>query len=118
MHLIPHLRLALLAALMPGMAGCAAKSAFDLATAPVRAGARAIDTTADAYDRLTVSQSERDQKRGREIRQREERLGRLSRDYSRARMRCDDGDDRACERAYDLRGEMDALYPRVPYEGY
>ncbi|MDF8333015.1 hypothetical protein [Novosphingobium cyanobacteriorum] len=117
MRLIPHVRVAVLAALLPGMVGCAAKAAFDLATAPVRMGARAVDTTADAYDRLTVSQSERDQKRGREIRQREERLGRLSREYGRARMRCDDGDDRACERAYGLRRELDALSPRVPYEG-
>ena len=100
-------------ALLPG---CVAKSAFDLATAPVRAGARAVNTGADVYDKLTVSQSERDEKRGREIRRREEQYGRLSRDYDHARRDCARGDENACEAAraiYDQMGEMRAS---VPYE--
>lgn len=96
--------------------GCVAKSAFDLATMPVRAGARAVSTTADAYDRVTVSQSERDQKRGREIRRREERYGELARDYDRAMQRCDRGNDDACADARQIYGEMNAMRGSVPYE--
>lgn len=96
--------------------GCVAKSAFDLATAPVRVGARAVNTTVDVYDRVTVSQSERDQKRGREIRKREERYGELSRDYDRALRRCDRGNDDACDDAREIYGEMNAMRSSVPYE--
>ncbi|MBA4354125.1 MAG: hypothetical protein C0409_05485 [Novosphingobium sp.] len=96
--------------------GCVAKSAFDLATLPVRAGARAVNTTADAYDRVTVSDSERDQKRGREIRRREERYGELSRDYDRALRKCDRGNDDACDTAREIYGEMNAMRGSVPYE--
>lgn len=102
--------------LVPALAGCAAASAFDLATAPVRAGAKAIQTTGQVYDRVTVSDSERDQKRGRQIRQREERLGKLERSYRRAREDCREGDDDACRDAARLRYDMDELMPSVPYE--
>ena len=97
--------------------GCVAKSAFDLATMPVRVGARAVNTTADAYDRVTVSQSERDQKRGREIRRREERYGELSRDYDRALRKCDRGNEDACTIARKTYGEMNAMRSSLPYEG-
>lgn len=97
--------------------GCVAKSAFDLATMPVRVGARAVNTTADAYDRVTVSQSERDQKRGREIRKREERYGKLSHDYDRALRKCNGGNDEACATAREIYGEMNAMRSSVPYEG-
>lgn len=102
--------------LATGLSGCVAKSAFDLATAPVRAGARAVDTTADVYDKLTVSQSERDEKRGREIRRREEQYGRLSRDYDRARRDCTRGDADACDAARLLYDRMEAMRASVPYE--
>lgn len=109
-----------IAALVPSAAlflsGCVAKSAFDLATMPVRAGARVVETGADAYDRVIVSQSERDQKRGREIRRREERYGRLARDYDRARRDCDEGEEDACDKARSLYGEMSAMRAMVPYE--
>ncbi|NML94596.1 hypothetical protein [Novosphingobium olei] len=99
------------------LSGCVAKSAFDLATMPVRAGARAVDTTADVYDKLTVSQSERDEKRGREIRRREEQYGRLSRDYDRARHDCERGNEDACKAARSIYGRMDAMRASIPYEG-
>ena len=98
------------------LSGCVAKSAFDLATMPVRASARAVNTTADAYDRVTVSQSERDEKRGREIRRREKRYGKLSREYDKARRDCGRGDDDACEDARSIYAEMDAMRASVPYE--
>ncbi|WP_225010060.1 hypothetical protein [Novosphingobium percolationis] len=100
----------------PLLSGCVASSMVGLATAPVRAGARAVNTTADVYDRVTVSQSERDEKRGRQMRQREERYGRLSRDYDRARNRCEHGDEDACEEARGLYGQMSDLRPSVPNE--
>lgn len=96
--------------------GCVAKSAFDLATAPVRVGARAVNTTADVYDRVTVSQSERDEKRGREIRKREEAYGRLSRDYDRALRDCDRGDEDACDAARSIYSQMNGMRSSVPYE--
>ncbi|MDP3552057.1 MAG: hypothetical protein Q8R81_16880 [Novosphingobium sp.] len=110
----------LAAILLPAAAlmlpGCVAKSAFDLVTMPVRAGAQAVNTTAGVYDRVTVSQSERDQKLGRQIRQREERYGRLARDYDRARADCRDGEDDACDDARRIYGEMNALRASVPYQ--
>lgn len=113
-HSAIHRSAVLLALLL--LPGCVAKSAFDLATAPVRVGARAVNTTADVYDRATVSQSERDQKRGREIRQREERYGSLSRDYDRALRKCDRGNDDACADAREIYGTMNAMRASVPYE--
>ena len=60
-------RLALLAALLPLLAGgCVAKTAFDVVTFPVKAGSKAVDWT-------TTSQSEADRNRGRADRKREER---------------------------------------------
>jgi len=96
--------------------GCVAKSAFDLVTLPVRAGASAVNTTAGVYDRVTVSQSEQDQKRGRQIRQREERYGELSRDYDRAMRKCDRGNEDACDAAREIYGELNAMRKSVPYE--
>ena len=60
-------RLALIAAVLPLLAGgCVAKTAFDVVTFPVKAGAKAVDWT-------TTSQSEADRNRGRADRKREER---------------------------------------------
>lgn len=113
---VPYLRFlpALLA--VPILGGCAAAKAFDVATAPVRAASTAINTTGDVYDRLTVSDSERDQKRGRQIRQREERLGKLDRQYRKAQDKCRRGNDDACEEAGQLRYQIEELSPQVPYE--
>lgn len=55
------------AALLPLLAGgCVAKTAFDVVTFPVKAGAKVVDWT-------TTSQSEADRNRGRADRKREER---------------------------------------------
>lgn len=100
----------------PALGGCAAATAFNVATAPVRAASTAVNTTGDVYDKLTVSDSERDQKRGRQIRQREERLGKLDRQYRKAQDKCRRGNDRACQEAGRLRYEIEELSPQVPYE--
>jgi hypothetical protein len=78
-------------------------------TAPVRIASRAVDLA-------TTSQSEADETRGREIRRREEELGRLQRDYEDKAEDCDDGNDRACRQAVALRREIDALIPTIPVE--
>ena len=53
------------------LSGCIG-TLVDVATAPVKVVSKGVDLA-------TTSQSERDEKRGREIRQREERLGKLER---------------------------------------
>lgn len=59
--------------LLPLLAGgCLAKTALDVATMPVKA----VGWTAD---KLTTSQSEADEKRGRELRQQDERLAKAER---------------------------------------
>ena len=68
--------------------GCLAKTAVDVATLPVKVASSGVDLA-------TTSQAEADQKRGREIRQREEKLGRLQRDYDKQIGRCGDRRPRA-----------------------
>lgn len=89
--------------------GCLARAAADVVTLPVRAVGKGVDLA-------TTSQSEADENRGREIRKREERLGKLERDYDKQMDRCADGDDAACDKAQALRAEMKALMPGIPVE--
>jgi hypothetical protein len=89
--------------------GCLARAAVDVVTLPVKVVSAGVDAA-------TESQSEADEKRGREIRKREERLGQLERDYAKAMERCGDGDDDACDRAQTLRAEQKALMERVQVE--
>jgi predicted Holliday junction resolvase-like endonuclease len=89
--------------------GCLAKAAVDVATAPVRIGSKAVDLA-------TTSQSEADEKRGREIRKREERLAKLDRRLREQEDDCLQGDDKACREAVVTRREMDQLLPTVPVE--
>ena len=91
------------------LGGCLAKAAYNVATLPVRAASSAVDLA-------TTSQSEADENRGREIRRREEQLGRLDRDYRRESDRCADGRQDSCQRARDLYAEMQRLAPGVPLE--
>ena len=103
-------RLALLAPLLlvqPLLSGCLAKAAFDVATAPVKVAGKAVDMA-------TTSQSERDERRGRELREREERYGKLERQYGKALEECRDGDEDDCRKAEQIHAEMDALRPGIP----
>lgn len=93
----------------PALQGCLAKTAFDVATAPVKAAGKAVDLA-------TTSQSEADEKRGREIRRREQDLAKMREDYDRLVRRCLDDDDRACREAVQLRAEIEAALPGVPVE--
>jgi hypothetical protein len=89
--------------------GCLAKAAVSAVTLPVKVASRSVDLA-------TTSQSEADEKRGREIRKREERLGELGRDYDKQMDRCADGNDEACDKAQAIRAEMKAIMPGVPLD--
>ena len=67
----PPMRILLLAAPLL-LSGCLAKTAVDVVTLPVRAASAGVDA-------LTTSQAEADQRRGRQIREEEEREGRIAR---------------------------------------
>jgi uncharacterized lipoprotein YajG len=67
-----------LAALL--LSGCLARTAVELATLPVRVASAGVDA-------VTTSQAEADQRRGRQIREEEERLGREARRRERKERR-------------------------------
>ena len=94
-------------AALPALSGCVAKAALDVATAPVKVAGKAVDVA-------TTSQTEADEKRGREIREREERLGKLDRQYRQEVARCDAGDKAACEAARATYAELGAVMPTAP----
>jgi hypothetical protein len=83
----PAMRIVLLLALPLGLSGCIARTAVDIVTLPVRVVGAGVDA-------VTTSQSEADERRGREIRRQEEREGRdarqRERDERRARERAED----------------------------
>lgn len=89
--------------------GCLAKTALDVVTLPVRAVGKGVDM-------VTTSQSEADENRGRELRRREERLGKLEREYGKAMKDCEDGSRRACDRARNIYAEMQQIIPTLPVE--
>ena len=91
------------------LGGCSLGTVVDVATAPVRGVAQVADWA-------TTSGDERDRARGREIREREERLGALQRDYEDKARDCLNGRDRACRQAVLIRQEMDAIIPTIPLE--
>jgi hypothetical protein len=78
--------------------GCLAKTAVDIVTLPVRAASAGVDA-------VTTSQSEADQRRGRQIREAEEREGRIAR-------RCERNPDRdECRGRAARRDEDDSPRP-------
>ena len=80
-----------------------------MATAPVKVASKGVDLA-------TTSQSEADEKRGREIRRREERLAKLQDEYDKLAEDCREGDDAACREAVEVRAEIEALIPQIPVE--
>lgn len=103
----PALLILPLAAL--ALQGCLAKAALDVATAPVRAVSKGVDLA-------TTSQSEADEKRGREIRRREEELARLERKYDKAMKDCSEGSRSACDLARSTYAQMQQILPTIPVE--
>ena len=103
-------RVFVLACLLPlALGGCLAKTALSVATAPVKVAGKAADLA-------TTSQAEADQNRGREIRRREERLGRLERQYEKQNKLCIKGDEGACQAARVTYDQIQVLLPTVPVE--
>jgi hypothetical protein len=81
------MRVAILALLPLTLGGCVVRTAVDIVTLPVKAVGAGVDA-------VTTSQSEADEKRGREIRKQEEREGREARKREKeARKRARDGDE-------------------------
>jgi hypothetical protein len=81
----------------------------DVVTLPVRAAGKAVDLA-------TTSQSESDENRGRELRKREEQLGKLERSYAKQRAKCEQGSEEACEEARATYAQMQELLPTIPVE--
>lgn len=103
------LRLIMISTAAFALQGCLAKTALDVVTLPVKVASRGVDLA-------TTSQAEADQTRGREIRRREERLGKLQRDYEKQMDQCGDGDRQACDHARLTYAEMQVLLPSIPVE--
>lgn len=61
-----------IAALSLVLSGCIAQTALDVVTLPVKVASKSVDL-------LTTSQAEADEKRGREVREREECIGKEAR---------------------------------------
>ena len=70
----------ILLALPLALDGCIARTAVDIVTLPVRAAGA-------GFDAVTTSQSEADQRRGRQLREEEERIGREARRREREERR-------------------------------
>jgi hypothetical protein len=87
------------------LSGCVTSLVKDVVTAPVKI----VSKTADV---LTTSQSESDEKRGREMRKREETLGKLSRQRDKAKERCEDGSEAACKKVTELEDQIDTEQDR------
>ncbi len=101
--------LATLAVASVMLPGCLAKTAVDIVTLPVKAASKGVDLA-------TTSQSEADEKRGREIRKREEELAKLDRTYQKQRNDCAAGNERQCDAARATYNQMQDLMPGIPVE--
>ena len=84
----------------PLLAGCVS-AVKTVVTAPVKAVGQVADWS-------TTSQDESDRNRGREMRKREERVGKLSRQRDKAAEKCRDGSEEQCRRAEVLEHEIEA----------
>ena len=85
----------------PLLAGCVS-AVKTVVTAPVKAVGQVADWS-------TTSQDEADRNRGRELRKREEQMGKLARQRDKAAEKCRDGDEEQCRRAEVLDHEIEAL---------
>ena len=104
-----RLRVIVVGAAALALQGCLAKTAVSAVTLPVKVASSGVDMA-------TTSQSEADQKRGREIRQREERLGKLQRDYEKQIDAAAKATATPATSARETYAEMQMLMPSVPVE--
>jgi hypothetical protein len=89
------------------LSGCLVRSAADIVTAPVKVVGAGVDAA-------TTSQSEADEKRGRDLRKTEEELGKLNRRYENQLKDCREGNDRACFQARETYSEIQILLRNNP----
>lgn len=82
--------------------GCVVRTAADIVTAPVK-------VVGGAVDMVTTSQSEADEKRGRQLRKQDERYAQLERSYRKDKARCDKGNTAACQSADGAQRDMEAM---------
>lgn len=94
---------------IPVLSGCVASAVASVITAPVAIASKAVDLA-------TTSQSEADEKRGRELRKREERLGKLEREHNREMRKCDEGDAESCIKRDAAYAEIELIRPTIPYD--
>ena len=99
-----NVRLVLAIAPLILLQGCVASMVSNVVTDVVTVPVKIVSKTTDV---LTTSQSESDEKRGRDMRKREENLGKMSRQLKKAQKRCSDGDRDACEKADDIRERIE-----------
>lgn len=98
-------RISVLAAFALG--GCGVGTIVDVVTAPVRVAGKAADLA-------TTSQSEADEKRGRDLRHLEARYARLEREARNEGQRCADGQSAACFKRDAILTEMDLIRDQLP----
>ncbi len=101
------LRLLAISCAALALQGCLAKAAVGVVTAPVRVVSKSVDLA-------TTSQSEADEKRGREIREYEERLAELEAEYNYHMERCSSIDADACYAAKSVEAEIEELRKAGP----
>jgi hypothetical protein len=85
----------------PALAGCVS-TVKSVVTAPVKAVGQVADWS-------TTSQDEADRNRGRAMRAREEKLGKLTRQRDKAAEKCRSGQQDQCQRAEVLDHEIEAV---------
>lgn len=86
------------------LSGCVSTVA-SVVTAPVK-------VVGQAADWATTSQDEADRNRGRALREREERVGKLARQREKAQRQCEDGKAQQCARVEVLDHEIEAEMAR------
>jgi len=86
------------------LSGCVSTLAA-VVTAPVKVVSKVADWT-------TTSQDEADRNRGRELRAREEQVGKLARQRDKAAHKCAEGDAEQCARVQVLEHEIEAQMAR------
>jgi hypothetical protein len=90
--------LMLTVAMLPLLSGCAVGLVKDVVTAPIKVGGAVVDAA-------TTSQSEADEKRGRQLRQQEERIGKLMRKRDKFARDCPESET-ACIKAGELEAQI------------
>ncbi|MEM6857098.1 MAG: hypothetical protein AAF559_04430 [Pseudomonadota bacterium] len=88
--------------------------ALALLAAASLSGCIVAEVVTAPIDAVTTTQSEADEDRGKALRKREEKLGRLERQCREEREDCDKGDQDACARASEINAEIQAILPTIP----